>query len=192
MRCDTLPAALPTPPSLLPAFPSQEDGGDIRFRSFDPDSGVVELKMMGACRWGWAGQIGQVEGGNGRLQAGAGGRAAMGGGRSQARLPSAAHQTSAHRLYLLCCSGCPSSAITLKSGIENMLMHYIPEVGRAALQPTDRRWLHPPLQPPEATSQTDPCTPSSLQVKSVVEAPADEHEEEGLKAFNELEKHLSA
>lgn len=31
--------------------------------------------------------------------------------------------------YLLCdYSGCPSSAVTLKSGIENMLMHYIPEV----------------------------------------------------------------
>ena len=26
------------------------------------------------------------------------------------------------------CSGCPSSAITLKGGIENMLKHYIPEV----------------------------------------------------------------
>jgi hypothetical protein len=26
------------------------------------------------------------------------------------------------------CSGCPSSAITLKSGIERMLMHWIPEV----------------------------------------------------------------
>ena len=26
------------------------------------------------------------------------------------------------------CSGCPSSSITLKSGIENMLMHYVPEV----------------------------------------------------------------
>lgn len=26
------------------------------------------------------------------------------------------------------CSGCPSSAITLKAGIENMLRHYIPEV----------------------------------------------------------------
>lgn len=26
------------------------------------------------------------------------------------------------------CSGCPSSGITLKSGIENMLQHYIPEV----------------------------------------------------------------
>ena len=26
------------------------------------------------------------------------------------------------------CSGCPSSSVTLKSGIQNMLMHYIPEV----------------------------------------------------------------
>lgn len=26
------------------------------------------------------------------------------------------------------CSGCPSSAVTLKSGIEKMLMHYVPEV----------------------------------------------------------------
>jgi Fe-S cluster biogenesis protein NfuA len=26
------------------------------------------------------------------------------------------------------CAGCPSSVITLKSGIENMLKHYIPEV----------------------------------------------------------------
>ncbi|CAA6667578.1 unnamed protein product [Spirodela intermedia] len=26
------------------------------------------------------------------------------------------------------CSGCPSSSVTLKSGIENMLMHYIPEI----------------------------------------------------------------
>lgn len=28
------------------------------------------------------------------------------------------------------CSGCPSSSVTLKNGVENMLMHYIPEVGR--------------------------------------------------------------
>lgn len=26
------------------------------------------------------------------------------------------------------CSSCPSSTVTLKGGIENMLMHYIPEV----------------------------------------------------------------
>lgn len=78
----------------------QEDGGDIVFKTWDEDSGIVELKMMGAC------------------------------------------------------SGCPSSAITLKSGIENMLMHYIPEV------------------------------------KGVVEA-EDESKNEGLKAFDKLEQHLS-
>jgi len=26
------------------------------------------------------------------------------------------------------CAGCPSSTVTLKSGVENMLMHYIPEI----------------------------------------------------------------
>jgi Fe-S cluster biogenesis protein NfuA len=26
------------------------------------------------------------------------------------------------------CAGCPSSTLTLKSGIENMLRHYVPEV----------------------------------------------------------------
>lgn len=52
----------------------QQDGGDIAFRGFDPETGIVKLKMMGSC------------------------------------------------------SGCPSSSMTLKSGIENMLMHYIPEV----------------------------------------------------------------
>lgn len=52
----------------------QDDGGDIVYIGFDPESGVVKLKMQGAC------------------------------------------------------SGCPSSSVTLKSGIENMLMHYVPEV----------------------------------------------------------------
>ena len=61
----------------------QEDGGDISFRGFDPETGVVTLKMMGAC------------------------------------------------------SGCPSSAVTLKSGIENMLMHYIPEVQSVEEAPED-------------------------------------------------------
>ncbi|KAI3886475.1 hypothetical protein MKW92_010268, partial [Papaver armeniacum] len=51
----------------------QDDGGDIVYRGFDPETGVVKLQMQGAC------------------------------------------------------SGCPSSAVTLKSGIENMLMHYVPE-----------------------------------------------------------------
>ncbi|KAK9831403.1 hypothetical protein WJX81_001684 [Elliptochloris bilobata] len=35
------------------------------------------------------------------------------------------------------CSGCPSSAVTLKSGIENMLMHYIPEVKEVVEAPPD-------------------------------------------------------
>lgn len=52
----------------------QDDGGDIEYRGFDVETGVVKLKMQGAC------------------------------------------------------SGCPSSSLTLKSGIENMLMHYVPEV----------------------------------------------------------------
>lgn len=33
------------------------------------------------------------------------------------------------------CSGCPSSALTLKNGIENLLRHYIPEV--TAVQPVE-------------------------------------------------------
>ncbi|KAF0926474.1 hypothetical protein E2562_025316 [Oryza meyeriana var. granulata] len=52
----------------------QDDGGDIEYQGFDPETGIVKLKMQGAC------------------------------------------------------SGCPSSSVTLKSGIENMLMHYVPEV----------------------------------------------------------------
>lgn len=51
-----------------------QDGGDIEFDSFNIDTGVVYLRMRGAC------------------------------------------------------SGCPSSAITLKSGVENMIKHYVPEV----------------------------------------------------------------
>ncbi|KAK6933532.1 NIF system FeS cluster assembly, NifU, C-terminal [Dillenia turbinata] len=52
----------------------QDDGGDIVYCGFDEETGIVKLKMQGAC------------------------------------------------------SGCPSSSVTLKSGIENMLMHYVPEV----------------------------------------------------------------
>eukprot|EP00884_Botryococcus_braunii_P014684 jgi/Botrbrau1/23216/Bobra.0041s0060.1 len=61
----------------------QEDGGDIAFRGFDEETGIVTLKMQGAC------------------------------------------------------SGCPSSSVTLKSGIENMLMHYIPEVKMVVEEPPD-------------------------------------------------------
>jgi len=53
-----------------------QDGGDILFSRFEPETGVVWLHMRGAC------------------------------------------------------SGCPSSAATLKSGVENMLKHYVPEITR--------------------------------------------------------------
>lgn len=51
-----------------------EDGGDIEYRGFSEDSGIVQLKLKGSCR------------------------------------------------------GCSSSEVTLKNGIERMLMHYVPEV----------------------------------------------------------------
>lgn len=52
----------------------QEDGGDIFYKGFDPNTGTVTVQLAGSC------------------------------------------------------SGCPSSTVTLKHGVENMLMHYIPEV----------------------------------------------------------------
>jgi Fe-S cluster biogenesis protein NfuA len=51
-----------------------QDGGDIIFKGFDGQSGVVSLHLQGSC------------------------------------------------------AGCPSSTMTLKNGIENMLRHYVPEV----------------------------------------------------------------
>ena len=51
-----------------------QDGGDILFDGFDEGSGVLTLRMRGAC------------------------------------------------------AGCPSSAMTLKAGVEQMMKHYIPEV----------------------------------------------------------------
>ena len=53
-----------------------QDGGDSEFEEFDMQTGVVYLRMRGAC------------------------------------------------------SGCPSSTITLKNGVENMIKHYVPEVTR--------------------------------------------------------------
>jgi Fe-S cluster biogenesis protein NfuA len=67
-----LPLFVPCVQRIRPAV--QEDGGDIDFRSFDEQTGLVRVQMQGACK------------------------------------------------------GCASSAITLKNGIENMLMHYVPEV----------------------------------------------------------------
>ena len=51
-----------------------QDGGDILFDAFDEETGVLTLRMRGAC------------------------------------------------------AGCPSSTATLKSGVEQMMKHYIPEV----------------------------------------------------------------
>ena len=53
-----------------------QDGGDILFDSWMPETGEVVVRMIGACE------------------------------------------------------GCPSSSITLKQGVERMIMHYIPEVKR--------------------------------------------------------------
>ena len=52
----------------------QEDGGDIEYRGYDEGTGIVKLKLRGACRT------------------------------------------------------CESSAVTLRNGIESMLMHYVEEV----------------------------------------------------------------
>jgi len=51
-----------------------QDGGDILFDAFDEATGVLRLRMRGAC------------------------------------------------------AGCPSSALTLKAGVEQMMKHYVPEV----------------------------------------------------------------
>ena len=53
-----------------------QDGGDILFSRYEPDTGIVWLHMRGSC------------------------------------------------------AGCPSSTMTLKAGVENMLRHYVPEVTR--------------------------------------------------------------
>ncbi|DAZ92582.1 TPA: hypothetical protein N0F65_012812 [Lagenidium giganteum] len=52
----------------------QEDGGDIFYKGFNEETGIVQLQLAGSC------------------------------------------------------AGCPSSSVTLKNGVENMLKHYIPEV----------------------------------------------------------------
>ena len=52
----------------------QEDGGDILYKGFDTETGIVKLKLQGSC------------------------------------------------------TNCPSSSITLKNGVQNMMQFYIPEV----------------------------------------------------------------
>lgn len=53
-----------------------QDGGDILFDNWFPETGEIVVRMIGAC------------------------------------------------------DGCPSSSVTLKQGVERMIMHYIPEVKR--------------------------------------------------------------
>ena len=53
----------------------------------------------------------------------------LGGQQSPSRSVYTAEQAQAGRaLYEGACAGCPSSTLTLKMGIENLLRHYIPEV----------------------------------------------------------------
>lgn len=71
------------------------DGGDVLFDRFEPQSGVLWIRMQGAC------------------------------------------------------GGCPSAQLTLKSGVERIVRHYVPEVLRVEETPTDqaaepsrfRRWI---------------------------------------------------
>jgi hypothetical protein len=98
------------------------------------------------------------------------------------------------------CSGCPSSAVTLKSGIENMLMHYIPEVK----QVVEVRWLAEGgggwrCGVRASAAPRTVCSAGCSNDTSVacllgwlrVQAPPDEGEEESIKAFSKLEEHLS-
>ena len=39
------------------------------------------------------------------------------------------------------CVGCPSSSITLRNGVENMLMHYIPEVSGGKTRAILHLWM---------------------------------------------------
>ena len=101
----------------------QDDGGDIIFEKWDEESGVVYLKLqVSACA-----RVGAL-------------CAYM---RSCARawrivpslLPMRVLTQPRPRSFARAqgaCSGCPSSSVTLKSGVENMLMHYIPECVRTS------------------------------------------------------------
>jgi Fe-S cluster biogenesis protein NfuA len=75
---------------------AQRDGGDIAVERFDPDTGVLFIRMEGAC------------------------------------------------------NGCPSSQLTLRAGVEQIVRRYVPEVVRVehlvaapgpAREPAWRRWL---------------------------------------------------
>jgi NFU1 iron-sulfur cluster scaffold homolog, mitochondrial len=77
----------------------QEDGGDIRYVGYEPETGVVTVQLAGSC------------------------------------------------------VGCPSSSVTLKQGVENMLMHYIPEI--TAVQALDD----------EEEEEDTPSSPQATEVE---------------------------
>ena len=104
----------------------QEDGGDIVFVAFDEATGVVTIKMLGAC------------------------------------------------------DGCPSSSITLKSGVENMIKVSVEDSHESARMPR--------LTVLTRATRFKHYVPEVTEIR---EAEPDEAEKEGLKAFNKLENMLS-
>lgn len=78
----------------------QDDGGDIFFVGFDEYSGLVSVKLAGLCFHVPVLCINLTP-----------------------------HKPSFRAPFLTgSCVGCPSSSVTLRQGVERMLMHYIPEV----------------------------------------------------------------
>jgi Fe-S cluster biogenesis protein NfuA len=115
-----------------------EDGGDIVFQGFDEDTGTVTLKMQVRCAGGSAPVCLSAPHPCVCLSLCLPVRPSVCPSVCLPVCPSAkiAFQLLGRIidygvLFLQgACSGCPSSSVTLKSGIENMLMHYIPEVQR--------------------------------------------------------------
>ena len=99
------------------------------------------------------------------------------------------------------CSGCPSSSVTLKSGVENMLMHYIPECVRtsalAHVLLASRLELTWCCQCGCAFDGELACAPACSpararrRVKGVEQAAPDDAERTGLSEFEKLEARLA-
>nr|GEU59181.1 NifU-like protein 4, mitochondrial isoform X1 [Tanacetum cinerariifolium] len=124
----------------------QDDGGDIEYIGFDPESGVVKLKMQGACSGCPSSSVTLKSGIENMLMhyvpEDDSEIVAMIKELLETRIRPAVQDDGGDIEYIGfdpesgvvklkmqgACSGCPSSSVTLKSGIENMLMHYVPEV----------------------------------------------------------------
>ncbi|KAI5021999.1 hypothetical protein ZWY2020_058729 [Hordeum vulgare] len=111
----------------------QDDGGDIEYRGFEPETGIVKLKMQGACSGCPSSSVTLKSGIENMLMhyvpevKGVEQEFDDDGGDIEYR--GFEPETGIVKLKMQgACSGCPSSSVTLKSGIENMLMHYVPEV----------------------------------------------------------------